>query len=161
MELSIYQAFAYQKIIFSSLNQNICCVYSKEPSLWAGSYGHPKHMFKLMDKSIFTILRSKFLFIFTYVSHELVPFYCICAVYPVKRYAISSGNILNFKTVSVNSKFGTPWYYYLHQPLTTDNRTYHCSVPRLNLMNYVANTFHSTSLITTIITRVDYFYYIL
>ena len=26
---------------------NICCVYSKEPSQWDGSFEHPKHMLKL------------------------------------------------------------------------------------------------------------------
>ena len=46
----------YQKIIFLFLNQNIFCGYSKEPSQSDGSFEHPKHMFKLMGKKIFTIL---------------------------------------------------------------------------------------------------------
>ena len=32
--------------------KNICCGYSKEPSQQDGSFEHPKHMFKLMDKKI-------------------------------------------------------------------------------------------------------------
>ena len=50
---------AYQKFIFLISKPNICCGYSKEPSQLDGSLGHPKHMFKLMGKEIFTILRSK------------------------------------------------------------------------------------------------------
>ena len=45
------------KLFFLFLNQNICCGYSEEPSRWDGSFEHPKHMFKLMDKKIITILR--------------------------------------------------------------------------------------------------------
>ena len=58
-----YVKSAYQKVIFLFLNQNICCGYSKEPSQWDGSFEQPKHMLKLMGKKIFTILRSKILFI--------------------------------------------------------------------------------------------------
>ena len=48
---------AYQKqIIFLFLNQNICCGYSKEPYQLDGSYEHPKHMLKLMDKKIFKLI---------------------------------------------------------------------------------------------------------
>ena len=50
-----------EKIIFLFLNQNICCGYSKEPSQWDGSFEHPKHMFKLMGKKKFAILRSDIL----------------------------------------------------------------------------------------------------
>ena len=39
--------------------QNICCGCSKEPSLWDGSFEHPKPMFKLIDKIIITILGLK------------------------------------------------------------------------------------------------------
>ena len=49
------------KLFFLILNKNICCGYSKEPSRWDGSFEHPKHMFKLMDKKIITILRNLFL----------------------------------------------------------------------------------------------------
>ena len=52
-----------KKIIFVFLNLNICCGCSKEPSQWDGSFEHPKHMFKLMGKKIFTILGSKIVFI--------------------------------------------------------------------------------------------------
>ena len=48
-----------EKIIFLFLNQNICCGYSKEPSHRDGSFEHPKHMLKLMDKkkkSHFTLI---------------------------------------------------------------------------------------------------------
>ena len=51
----------YLKIIFLFLNQNICCGYSKEPSRWDGSFEHPKHMIKLMDKKIIAILHKLFL----------------------------------------------------------------------------------------------------
>ena len=51
-----------QKILFLFLNQNICCGYSKEPSQWDGSFGHPKHMLKVMGKKIFTISHRIFLF---------------------------------------------------------------------------------------------------
>ena len=57
---------AWLKIIFLIVYQNICCVYSKEPSQWDGSFEHPKHIFKLMDKNIITILRSKNLVIWSY-----------------------------------------------------------------------------------------------
>ena len=50
------------------LNQNICCGCSKEPSHRYGSFEHLKHMFKLMDKKIFAILRSKMRHIWTYVN---------------------------------------------------------------------------------------------
>ena len=50
-----------KNLIFLFLNQNICCGYSKEPSQWDGSFEHPKHMFKLMGKKIFTILPWKIL----------------------------------------------------------------------------------------------------
>ena len=52
-----------EKLIFLFLNQNICCGYSKELSQWDGTFEHQKHMLKLMDKKIFTTLRSKFLFL--------------------------------------------------------------------------------------------------
>ena len=45
------------KLFFLFFNHNICCGYSKEPSQWDGSFEHPKHMFKLMDKKIIQILR--------------------------------------------------------------------------------------------------------
>ena len=47
-------------LFFLFLNQNICCGYSKESSQWDGSFEHPKHMFKLMDKKIIEILRLLF-----------------------------------------------------------------------------------------------------
>ena len=48
-----------RKLFFLFLIQNICFGYSKEPSHRDSSFGHPKHMFKLMGKKIITILRSK------------------------------------------------------------------------------------------------------
>ena len=45
-------------MIFLFLDQNICCGYSKEPCQWDGSFGHPKHMLKLMDKKKWLFLRS-------------------------------------------------------------------------------------------------------
>ena len=48
------------KLFFLFLNQNICCGYSKEPSQWDGSFEHPKHMFKLMNKKINTLLGKLF-----------------------------------------------------------------------------------------------------
>ena len=56
-----------EKLIFLFLYQNICYGYSKEPSQRDGSFEHPKHLLELMapvmGKKIFTILRSKTLFI--------------------------------------------------------------------------------------------------
>ena len=52
-----------KQIIFLFLNQNICCGCSKEPSQGDGSFERPKYMFKLMGKKVFTLLRSKILFI--------------------------------------------------------------------------------------------------
>ena len=43
--------------MFRVLNQHICSGYSKDPSQWDNSFEHPKHMFKLMDKKIISILR--------------------------------------------------------------------------------------------------------
>ena len=40
-------------------NQNICCGYSKELSHRDGSFQHPKHMGKCMDKKIIAILCKK------------------------------------------------------------------------------------------------------
>ena len=37
---------------------NLSCGYSKEPSQWDGSFEHPKHKIKLIDKKIITILCS-------------------------------------------------------------------------------------------------------
>ena len=50
-------------LIFLFLNQNKCCGYSKEPSHWDGYFEHPKHIFKLRGKKIFTILLWKVLYI--------------------------------------------------------------------------------------------------
>ena len=46
LELVLMSIFTY----FLFLNQIVCYVYSKEPSQWDGSFGHSKHMLKLMDK---------------------------------------------------------------------------------------------------------------
>ena len=46
------------KLFSSFLIQNICCGYSNEPSQGDGSFEHPKHMFKLMDKKLITVLCS-------------------------------------------------------------------------------------------------------
>ena len=54
------------KLFFLFLNQNICCGYSKERSQWDGSFEHPKHMFKLMDKEINAILGAQTILIWTY-----------------------------------------------------------------------------------------------
>ena len=39
-----------ENYIFLFLSQNICCGCLKEPSQWEGSYEHPKHMLKQLDK---------------------------------------------------------------------------------------------------------------
>ena len=57
-----------RKLCFLFLNKNICCRYSKELSHWESSFEHPKHMFKLMDKKIITILRWKLLLNWPYDS---------------------------------------------------------------------------------------------
>ena len=59
------------KLFFLFLNQNICCGYSKEPSQWVGSFEHPKHMFKLMNKKIIAILCSRLLLNLTYEYHGI------------------------------------------------------------------------------------------
>ena len=59
------------KLFFLFLSQNICCGYSKEPSWWDGSFEHPKHMFKLMDKKIIAILRKLFLLNWPYEVQNL------------------------------------------------------------------------------------------
>ena len=46
----------------------------KEPSHWDGSFEHPKHMFKLMDKKIITILRWNFLHNWPYVIVHILSF---------------------------------------------------------------------------------------
>ena len=60
----------YLKLIFLFLDQNIRCGYSKKTSQWDGCFKHPKQMFKLMDKKIITILRLKFLLIWTYSTDQ-------------------------------------------------------------------------------------------
>ena len=50
------------------LNQNICCMYSNEPSQLDSSFEHPYHMFEYVDKKIFTILileNGKYIILFT------------------------------------------------------------------------------------------------
>ena len=64
-----------EKIIFLFLNQNIHCVYSSEP----GYFEHPKHMQKLMDKKIFTILCSRFL-LFKLAKMTCLAMAAICSV---------------------------------------------------------------------------------
>ena len=56
------------KLFFLFLNQNTCCGYSKEPSRLDGSSELPKHMFKLMDKKMITILCKLFLLNWPYVE---------------------------------------------------------------------------------------------
>ena len=55
----------HSKLIFLSLNQNICCGYSNEPSRRDSSFEHPKHIFRLTHKKIITNLRSKYWLIST------------------------------------------------------------------------------------------------
>ena len=55
-----------KNIIFLVIGQNVCSGYSKEPF-----FEHSKDMLKLMGKKVFTILRSKSLFILTYELHSL------------------------------------------------------------------------------------------
>ena len=80
-----------RKLIFLVLNQNICYGCTKEPSQWDGSFEHPKHTFKLIGKKIFTILRSKLLFIKTYIQIN-------------KK--VDCKIIYIFLTISLNSCFG-------------------------------------------------------
>ena len=63
------------KLYFLFLNRNICCGYSKEPSKWDGSFGHPKHMFQLMGKEIDAILGTQTIRIWTYDKPSQI--YCI------------------------------------------------------------------------------------
>ena len=78
-----YNSGAIEKIFFLFLNQNICCGYSKEPS-----FEHPKHMFKLMDKKIFTIILSKNLLIWTYDNYFKVTV-INCSDRPFKQLLLS------------------------------------------------------------------------
>ena len=55
-----------QKGILLFLNQNLCCGDSKEQSQWDGSFEHSKQMLKLIDKNIFTILRTSIVLISIY-----------------------------------------------------------------------------------------------
>ena len=45
---------------------NTCCGYSKQVAQLDGSFEHPKHMSKLMDKKIMTIFHIIMLLIWTY-----------------------------------------------------------------------------------------------
>ena len=54
---------AYQKNSLLISQPKHTLWYSKDPSQWDSSFEHPKHKFKLMGKKIFTILRSKIVFI--------------------------------------------------------------------------------------------------
>ena len=47
---------AYLKKYFLYFWSKTCCGYPKEPSRWDGSFEHPKHMLKLMNKEIFTLV---------------------------------------------------------------------------------------------------------
>ena len=40
----------FWKSVFLTLNKNICCEYSKEPSQRDGSFEHTKYMFKQTGK---------------------------------------------------------------------------------------------------------------
>ena len=64
------QGRVIKEIIFSFLNQNICCGYSKEASHRDASFEHPKQMLKLMVKKIFTILHSK-MFIWNHAMNQV------------------------------------------------------------------------------------------
>ena len=66
------------KLFFIFLNQNICCGYSKELSLWECSFECPALMFKLLGKEIFTILCSNFCF-----TGPMPKYILIWKVYPV------------------------------------------------------------------------------
>ena len=51
----------------SHVAAQLCSGYSKDPqSQWDGSFEHPKQMFKVMDKKIFSILRLKNLLTWAY-----------------------------------------------------------------------------------------------
>ena len=63
------------KLFILFLNQNICCVYSKEPSQWDGSFEHSHHMFTLLGKKVITILRSNILLNWTYAHISLAYFF--------------------------------------------------------------------------------------
>ena len=61
------------KLFFLLLNKNICCGCSKEPSQWDGSFEHPRHMFKLMDREIIAILHWKTLLNWPYAVTHMDP----------------------------------------------------------------------------------------
>ena len=52
------------KLIFLFLNQNICCVYSKEPSQWDGSFEHPQNMLKMMGKKYLRFQNHSYIYVY-------------------------------------------------------------------------------------------------
>ena len=59
-----------KKIILLFLNRYLCCIFLEELSKKDGYFEHSKHMLKLMDKKIITILCSKGSLILTNVFHD-------------------------------------------------------------------------------------------
>ena len=87
---------ARPQIIF--LNQNICCGYSKEPSHWDSSFEHPKHMFKLIDKKIITILRWIYLLNWPYDALFCL-FVCFVALHPKSTAMVIAGRSVHLTTL--------------------------------------------------------------
>ena len=78
-----------RKLFFLFFNQNICCLYSKEPSGWVGSFEHPKQMLKLIGKKIITILCSNVLCINLYLwefLNHLMPERSLAFIFYSKSY---------------------------------------------------------------------------
>ena len=61
-----------RKIFFLFLNQNICCWYSEELSQREGPFEHPKHMFKLVGKKMFTLTLKNCVYL------NLLKMHCCC-----------------------------------------------------------------------------------
>ena len=97
------------KLFFLFLNQNICCGYSKEPSRWDGSFEHPKHMFKLMDKKIIAILSKLFLLNWPYAVQQLHPNILFYSPSDPSGYFDQPGHL----TVRSVSLLSTHWHTYI------------------------------------------------
>ena len=59
------------KLMDKKIFMILCCWYSEELSQRDGSFEHPKHLLKLMDKTIFTIFKLRI-----YVYFDLCVMFC-------------------------------------------------------------------------------------
>ena len=101
-----------KNLIFLFLNKNICCGYSQEPCGLEGSFEHPKHMFKLMNKKKIATLHSKVLLNWSYTSKVLGP--VVKSAYQKFHFLISKPKHMLWvlkRTVSMSRFFWAPKTY--------------------------------------------------